>query len=754
MTKDTVNAVNTYLHKEQRRKKRIAWLIRLAIFFISFLLTTLIVIYEEAPDLGIKKFVIGEPAARTFFAPFAVSYENTEATERLRTEAVEQVPYVLTLDESKNRLLRERVDVFLEEILKNRALKETPPAEEAPPAELPALSLPLSEEVNDDLMDGLDLEELRKNLEEILNETVFSGIISSEAKKALKDQGVFRVSITASGKEDLPLFVETLSTIESVKANLQESLKQLSTKDRRIRAAVFEIVNAILIENLFANEAETDLRKKKAHDLIVPVMEEIKKNELVVQRGMLVNADEYKRLEIIHKKLATKQALAKFAAIGILLFLTYLFGFFYMLLFEQKALLSLRTVFLMHLTLLITTLLCKAALMTSIGSPFLMPAALAPILVGLLINPRLGILCATVMAVIASSITGLHADVLITTLLSSTAGVFAGIKVRKRVHFLKVGLSIGAAYFCILFAFRIFQEYSPQDALMVSFQGLANGLLIVMPLAFLLLPFLETVFDLVTDITLLEYSDLNHPLLKKMIVEAPGTYHHSLVVSTLSESACEAIGANALLARVGCYFHDIGKIARAEYFTENQPFQAPSRHENLTPTMSCLVILNHVKDGIELGRRNKLKRPILDFIPEHQGTGVIYYFYKKALDQARPGEKIHVEDFRYPGPRPQSRETAVSLLADSTEAASRSLKDPNPETITQLVRKIINDKFIDGQLDECNLTLRDLHKIQESFVKNLMAIYHTRVSYPKQSQESDAPDIFEAGQFSKFRADS
>jgi hypothetical protein len=272
--------------------------------------------------------------------------------------------------------------------------------------------------------------------------------------------------------------------------------------------------------------------------------------------------------------------------------------------------------------------------------------------------------------------------------------------------------------------------------------GLLNGALITVPLAFILLPIFEYFFNLTTDITLLELSDLNHPLLRRMVIEAPGTYHHSLVVSRLSEGACERIGANALLARVGCYFHDIGKIARSEYFVENQSGR-PNKHDKLTPSMSSMLILNHVKEGIELGKKYKLKDSVLHFIPEHQGTGVIYYFYRKALEQAESGEKVDPDDFRYPGPNPQSKETAVALLADSIEAASRSVKEPSAESLRSLVRKIINDKFIDGQLNECNLTLSDLHKIQESFVSDLMAIFHTRVAYPKKPEVKDAPDLFQ-----------
>jgi hypothetical protein len=270
---------------------------------------------------------------------------------------------------------------------------------------------------------------------------------------------------------------------------------------------------------------------------------------------------------------------------------------------------------------------------------------------------------------------------------------------------------------------------------------------------FLVLPLLETLFDVVTDVSLLELSDLNHPAIKKMMVAAPGTYHHSLVMSTLAENACEQIGAHALLARVGCYFHDIGKTENPEFFSENQGFLNQSRHEDLLPKASFEIIARHVKQGIRLAHKYKLRKAIVDFIAEHQGTGVVYFFYKKAMDTAAANEYIRADDFRYPGPKPQSKETAVVLLEDSVEAASRSLKDPTPETIQQLVRKIINDKFIDGQLDECELTLQDLHKIQASFVRNLAAIFHTRMKYPSVESPASAPDIFGVNQFDKFRVD-
>jgi putative nucleotidyltransferase with HDIG domain len=218
-------------------------------------------------------------------------------------------------------------------------------------------------------------------------------------------------------------------------------------------------------------------------------------------------------------------------------------------------------------------------------------------------------------------------------------------------------------------------------------------------------------------------------------MKAPGTYHHSLMVSNLAEAACNAIGANALLARVGSYYHDIGKVENPEFFTENQ--EGSSRHEKLTPTMSSLVIINHVKKGIELAKKYKLNKAIIDFIPQHHGTSLTYYFYQRKLEEVKDDlDQVKEESFRYPGPKPQKRETAITLLADSVEAASRTISNPTPAQLSGVVRRIINNKFTDGQLDECDLTLKDLNKIADAFIHVLAGAFHTRTEYP-QEKKSD-----------------
>jgi putative nucleotidyltransferase with HDIG domain len=241
-------------------------------------------------------------------------------------------------------------------------------------------------------------------------------------------------------------------------------------------------------------------------------------------------------------------------------------------------------------------------------------------------------------------------------------------------------------------------------------------------------------FDVQTDISLLELGDAAHPLLQELARRAPGTYNHSINVASLAEAAAESIGANGLLTRVGAYFHDIGKVFKPGYFVENQGREA-NRHESLLPAMSTLVIIAHVKDGADLARQNRLPQPIIDFIEQHHGTTLVEYFFQQATKQSEndpDGETVEDAAFRYPGPKPQTREAAVLMLADAAESASRTLVDPTPARIDSLVESITMKRLLDGQFDDCRLTLQELRCIRESLVKLLTAVYHARVKYPDQ----------------------
>ena len=293
---------------------------------------------------------------------------------------------------------------------------------------------------------------------------------------------------------------------------------------------------------------------------------------------------------------------------------------------------------------------------------------------------------------------------------------------RRRMRILSAGLCAGAVQMLL---FWLTYRYT---GINYAFNNLFNGLICAIAVTGTL-PLLEHLSGIVTNISLLELSDFNHPLLKKMILEAPGTYHHSLIVGNLAEAAAESIGANSLLARIGAYYHDIGKLEHPEYFMENQKIFSP--HSGLSPSMSKMIIMHHIKEGLGLAKKYRLKPSIIDFISQHHGTSLVYYFYRRALEEIEQDDLIQEEGFRYPGPRPASKETAIVLLADSVEAASRVIADPQIPRIKEVVHKVINNKFIDGQLDNCELTLKDLEKIAEVFIHSLSGIYHGRIKYPE-----------------------
>jgi hypothetical protein len=267
--------------------------------------------------------------------------------------------------------------------------------------------------------------------------------------------------------------------------------------------------------------------------------------------------------------------------------------------------------------------------------------------------------------------------------------------------------------------------------------GLLGGLLSAMA-TMALIPLFESVFAYTTDVKLLELSSLNHPLMKDMIVKAPGTYHHSLVVGSMCEAAAEAIGANPLLAKVMAYYHDIGKMPHAQYFIENQR-PGHNAHDHISPHMSKTILVAHVKDGAEMGYDHKLGPAIVDGILQHHGTTLISYFYNRALEQQDDDiDCVNEADFRYPGPKPQFREAALLMLADSIEAAARSLDEPTSARLTSLVKNLIQAKFIDGQLDECDLTLRDLSIIEDAYTRIILGIYHQRIDYPSAASATPA----------------
>jgi len=364
--------------------------------------------------------------------------------------------------------------------------------------------------------------------------------------------------------------------------------------------------------------------------------------------------------------------------------------------------------------------------------PFLpvyaVPLATGAMLAALLID----IHTAIVFTVITSLIAGLWLNsplYAIYVFASGLTAAFGVIRCKKRSSIWRAGLTVGAVSLFTALAITLIRgQIVSLEPVMAAGFALLNGI-IVITLVSALLPLFEYSFNLTTDISLLELLDLNQPLMRELLVEAPGTYHHSIIVGNLAEAAAEAVGVNPLLARVSAYYHDIGKVKMPEYFIENQ-IASVSKHDKLAPRMSSLILLSHVKEGVELARKHKLPEVIVDIIQQHHGSSVQTFFYQKAKEQHDKVQPLTEEDFRYPGPKPQSRVAALVLMADAVEAASRVLTDTSPARVSLLVDRIINHCFIDGQLDNCELTLKDIREIRTHFVYLLTSMYHKRIKYP------------------------
>ena len=365
---------------------------------------------------------------------------------------------------------------------------------------------------------------------------------------------------------------------------------------------------------------------------------------------------------------------------------------------------------------------------------YLIVLPVSSMLLAIIFDSRVAFYGTVVSALLLAGIRGNDYAIAVSSIIAGALGVYTVRDIRNRTQIFRSMLFILLGYVVAIVAFGVERSESLQRlSVEIAFAGI--NALVSPALTYGFLIFIERAFHVATNLTLLELSDFNQPLLRELSEKAPGTFHHSVMMGTLAEAAAEAIGANSILARVGAYYHDIGKTLRPEYYIENQ-MDAVNRHDALTPQMSALVVTSHVKEGVELGRRYRLPQIVLDFIPQHHGTTLISVFYNKALKQRGRKEKVREVDFRYPGPKPQTKEAGIVMLADAVEATAHTLDDPTPARLEQVIDEIVKQRLMDGQFDECELTLRDLTKIKEAFLRILFGIYHPRIKYPGQEEQS------------------
>jgi len=489
---------------------------------------------------------------------------------------------------------------------------------------------------------------------------------------------------------------------------------------------------------LTLNPRETEEAKKAAVDRVGEKYTTYERGTMIVPVGQPITEEHLALLELEHEvyvaQLSTWERLGySLAALGMFVALSILCGV-YVQCYEPRLISSLRR-FSTMLALVIITV--GAALLASDNAwrAEVIPLVLFAMTVAIAYHQEMALLFSAAVALIIVVATGQGlGQFTILTAAAATAVLLVG-RIRSRRKLIYVGMCVGiVALLTTIGVGTLVDEQPFWLTLWPESQRFGIWCLVAGFLMTGLLPFIESLFEVQTELSLLELGDVAHPLLQELVRRAPGTYNHSINVASIAEAAAESIGCNGLLVRVGAYFHDIGKMLKPGYFVENQG-QDASRHESLVPAMSTLIIIAHIKDGADLARQHHLPKPIIDFIQEHHGTTLVEYFYRRASEQKDKdpeGGEVEESAFRYPGPKPQTKEAAVLMVADAVESASRALVEPTPSRIENLVHDIAMKRLLDGQFDACGLTLKELATVEDSLVKSLTAVYHGRVKYPGQ----------------------
>ncbi len=428
--------------------------------------------------------------------------------------------------------------------------------------------------------------------------------------------------------------------------------------------------------------------------------------------------------------------------LGILFHVSLILGLFtiYLLLFRKRIFGDNEKLLLIALIFLMESFFAYLSLAVDLAVPaqYLILVPAASMLLTIIFDSRVAFHGTVMLAFLIAGLRGNDYAIGLTSVVAGALGAYTVRDIRNRTQIFRSMVFIFSGYAIAMTAFSL-EQFEGFRTIFTMLAFAAANAVFSPVLTYGLLILFERTFKITTDLTLAELTDSNHPLLQRLSAEAPGTFHHSMTIGSLAEAAAEAIGANTILAKAGAYFHDVGKILKPEYFVENQ-VGTQSRHGRLRPRMSALIIQSHVKEGVELARQYSLPESIIAFIPQHHGTTRISFFYDKAVKQAskKAGkESINESDFRYPGPRPQSRETAIVMLADSVEASTRALTELTPERLEQSIENMIKHRFVEGELDECELTLRDLTRIRDAFLKILLGIHHQRIVYPEQRQAEE-----------------
>ncbi|MEC9488539.1 MAG: HDIG domain-containing metalloprotein [Halanaerobium sp.] len=732
---------NSFLSKTQVRRGIIVG--------ITFLLLSLIMTLNFLPNR--IELEVGEVSPTNIEAPKTTTFIDQQKTEERKQLAAEAVSKVYEEDVAVLNTVLDEITGFFSAVREVDTARKNPETGQVDPAgDFPATpeeEQQVQEEGQQAPEDGQDegqaelaLEGVELTLEEkvqYVQDRVNFQITAQMVKIALKMELPVLEQVEDFSKELMIKYLKKgirPAYLDSVKEDIRRDIYASDLSEPQLILAN-ELAQRVIQPNLKLDQEETQKRQEEAREKVEPVKRTVRKGEIIVREGKVVTGEDIQVLEALglmrpQVNVPILAGMALIVAIFLFVYGLYLHYYHSAILQDQNQLI------LISLLVVVIMGLAKVLTFFPITNPgYLVPVASVSILLAMLVNNELAIVLNMGIAILVALVTQGGLPVATVNMIGGFVGIFAVAKVNQRSDMVRAGILVGLAISISIFSFGLTNNFLNMiDIFKLTLLGIVNGIFTAV-LTNGLLPMLENFFGIISPVKLLELSNPNQPLLKKLLLEAPGTYHHSIIVGNLAEAAADEVGADSLLVRVGAYYHDIGKIKRPYFFSDNQ-FAGENPHEKLSPNLSTLIIKTHVKDGVELAKSFKLPRPIIDIIQQHQGTSLISFFYEEAKHDEKYKE-INEEEFRYEGPKPQTAEAALVMLADIVEAALRSKQFSlnNKHKIEASVRELVYKKLEDGQLDESELTLKDLDKIVNSFVKVLTGIFHKRVEYPEGVEE-------------------
>ncbi|MBF0096564.1 MAG: HDIG domain-containing protein [Magnetococcales bacterium] len=748
------------------------------VHLLSFTLLLVILTLVYSPVVLRPPYLpeVGEVAVRNIKANRDLLVEDVETTTQRRQQAASSVPPVYDWDNGMVDTVILQLDEALAwfDTMRSNQVAAPPPSSDAPnetrtnpdnrpiPNKLPlrdnrrdSLTQRLEEEIPEAAYQALltmpQLTTLRTAihgwLANLKNQAVVEG---AELLEELSRTPFYVVRSLSDGSERQVSDTSELLDMNGMRRRMEEKVHTaLQEFPAEVRQWLMEEARAQLRPNLVYNYNETHARRKLAYDAVEPVYLQSRQGQMVVREGAIVTEEIRTKLEAMHQHRWTNSMLWRTLGLMIALGTLLLMGRWFILRTSASFPRDQRTFYLLGAIILVSSLLSTVTLATGqgvvelLGWPanmviYLPLAAMGSALTSLTVGARAGIpggsvVIGVILSLLGALVTNGGLPMFVYFILGSLVGGATLRASRRRFDVLYAGVKIGFAQALTVPVIELLSGNEPSWTWITGIlMAMASGLLLGL-WALALIPLLEFLFNITTDSRLTELASGDHPLIRELSLHSPGTYHHSVMMGNLAEAAAESIQANPLLARVMALYHDIGKMHAPHYFVENQ--SGENRHDQLTPSMSTKVIMAHVKVGLELARKYKLGGFIQEAIATHHGNSLLQYFYNRALTQANERhESISPEEYRYPGPRPRSREAGILMLADSVEAASRTMKNPVPAQIQALVKRIVANKIREGQLDDCSLTLREVARIEEAFTRVLtLGFYHHRIEYPDQT---------------------